>query len=185
MDDGQRSAARRPRRRRPEEGSNPRPRLWIWAALGFVILILGVPTVLALANKSNPQVERGARLYAELANQGKPQVERGAQLYGANCQRCHGGATAVQMVGIAPPHNANGHTWHHSDCDFKTFVLIGFSETEEMRRQEMGIPKEAPRMPSFKDALSEQDVDAIMGYIKTWWTPEQREVQAKVTMDQC
>ncbi len=99
-----------------------------------------------------------------------PLIERGAVLYQANCQSCHGGATGGKGTDIPPPHNANGHTWHHPDQQLTEIILDGFSFS-------VGPQK----MPAFKDKLSEEDVKAVLAYIKTWWTPEQREWQAKVT----
>jgi len=43
------------------------------------------------------------------------QLELGQQLYNANCASCHGGTSGGSMMSIPPPHNANGHTWHHPD----------------------------------------------------------------------
>jgi hypothetical protein len=36
-------------------------------------------------------------------------------------------------------------------------------------------------MPPFKDKLTELEVDAILIYIKTWWTEDQRERQADIS----
>jgi mono/diheme cytochrome c family protein len=40
-------------------------------------------------------------------------------------------------------------------------------------------------MPAFAGQLSEQEVEAILAYIKTWWTDEQRAAQARVTEANC
>jgi mono/diheme cytochrome c family protein len=40
-------------------------------------------------------------------------------------------------------------------------------------------------MPTFKEQLTEEDVAAILAYIKTWWTEEQRQFQARITRDVC
>jgi mono/diheme cytochrome c family protein len=36
-------------------------------------------------------------------------------------------------------------------------------------------------MPPFKDVLTEEQVDTVLSYIKTWWTPDQRESQADIS----
>lgn len=36
-------------------------------------------------------------------------------------------------------------------------------------------------MPPQKDKLSSEQVDEILAYIKTWWTPDQRAVQEDVS----
>lgn len=113
------------------------------------------------------------------------QLERGAELYAAHCQTCHGGATGGSMMDIPPPHNANGHTWHHPDCQLVEIVRSGSGAMGEMMRRMMGVPESAPRMPAFRDTLSDEDVAAILAYIKTWWTAEQRAAQAQVTRQRC
>ena len=97
-------------------------------------------------------------------------TERGAALYQTNCLRCHGGATGGNLRDLPPPHNANGHTWHHTDQQLEDIVLNGFSFSVEEQK-----------MPAFKDKLTPEEVKAVLAYIKTWWTPEQREWQATVT----
>lgn len=74
------------------------------------------------------------------------------------------------MRDIPPPHNANGHTWHHPDQQLTDIVLNGFSFSVERQK-----------MPAFKDTLTEDDVQAILSHIKMWWTDEQRQHQAEVT----
>lgn len=97
-------------------------------------------------------------------------IQSGAGLYQANCQVCHGGATGGELKEIPPPHNANGHTWQHADQQLTDMVLNGIS-----------FSLEEQKMPAFKYKLTEGDVKAILAYIKTWWTEEQRAWQKKVT----
>jgi mono/diheme cytochrome c family protein len=40
-------------------------------------------------------------------------------------------------------------------------------------------------MPAFAGDLTEDEIDAIFVYIKTWWTDEQRAHQAEVTQANC
>jgi len=97
------------------------------------------------------------------------QERRGEVLYNANCVSCHG---------------ANGHTWHHPDCELKQIVREGSDAMTDMMR-EMMAPPNAPRMQAFKDRLSDDEIDAVLAFIKTLWTPAQREVQAEVTSESC
>lgn len=110
---------------------------------------------------------------------------RGQQLYSSTCQNCHGGATGGSMMDIPPPHNANGHTWHHPDCELVETVLNGPGPMAQVMRQMMDGSPDTPRMPAFKGALSEEDVTAILGYIKGWWTEDQRQFQADITARAC
>ena len=126
----------------------------------FLALFLGV---LALSSCGGAQVQ-------PKGTSSDPLIERGMGLYQASCQTCHGGATGGSLKDIPPPHNANGHTFHHADQQLMDMVLNGISFSLEEKR-----------MPPFKDNLTEEDVRAILAYIKTWWTEEQREYQRQVT----
>lgn len=99
---------------------------------------------------------------------------RGELLYDRHCIECHGGATGGSISDIPPRHNAQGHTWHHADCDLIDIVRDGLPAREGY-----------PVMPAFGDELSVDEVEAILAYIKTWWEPEQRETQDEVTASVC
>lgn len=132
--------------------------------------------------------EAGPSTVTEIAAQDRAAaalVERGAILYETYCVKCHGGATGGQMMDFPPRHNANGHTWHHPDCQLIEVVLNGSGEMGEMMREMMGVPETVPRMPAWKDTLTKGDVAAILAYIKTWWTEEQRQQQAAITEELC
>jgi hypothetical protein len=49
--------------------------------------------------------------------EGDVELARGEDLYRANCMDCHGGASGGNIADVPPPHNAEGHTWHHGDCE--------------------------------------------------------------------
>lgn len=111
-------------------------------------------------------------------------VERGAELYQAQCLSCHGGPEGRGMMDIPPSHGAGGHTWHHADCQLEDIVLNGSGEMGQMMRQMMGR-QDAPVMPVFRDVLTKAEVEAILTYIKTLWTNDQRTAQARITRDIC
>lgn len=93
-------------------------------------------------------------------------LKRGEMLYQANCLTCHGDRQGKGGSGGVPPHNEQGHTWHHPDAQLKEWVLNG---------------RLFGGMPAFKEKVNEQDVGAILAFIKTWWTTEQRQSQADVS----
>ena len=70
---------------------------------------------------------------------------------------------AASALAAVPPHDETGHTWHHPDAQLVEWVLNG---------------KFPGQMPAFGDRLSREQVEAILAYIKTWWTEEQRATQA-------
>lgn len=104
-------------------------------------------------------------------------VARGEQLYAASCVQCHGGPTGGQISDIPPRHNAEGHTWHHSDCLLAEIVLDGLPPRPGATGDQV--------MPAYRDELTEADVEAILAFLKTWWTDEQRSSQAETTATDC
>lgn len=100
-----------------------------------------------------------------------PVIATGEALYAENCSRCHGFDEGGDIRDIPPPHNQNGHTWHHPDQQLSEIVLTGLDFAIEGQQT----------MPAFKDKLSADQVQAILDYIKTWWTEDQRSFQSTVT----
>ena len=127
----------------------------------------------------------GLRVGTDQTSNDEPDIERGSRLYDSYCVECHGGATGGSITDIPPPHNANGHTWHHADCELKDIILDGSDETTEAMREMRGVPDSVPVMPAFDDVLSEEEVKDILAHIKTWWTEQQREWQARATQALC
>ena len=93
----------------------------------------------------------------------------GSDLYAANCQVCHGDRNGAGGTGGAPLHNEAGHTWHHPDAQLREWVLNG----------KLGFG--SPGMAALGDKLADPEVDAILTFIKSWWTVDQRESQADIS----
>ena len=108
-------------------------------------------------------------------------IALGRQVYAENCAACHGPngeggnpaaplSTNAQGKYPAPPHDHSGHTWHHADGLLKEIIRDGsFS------------PDFVSEMPAFGEKLSEAQIDAVLAYIKTWWSEEQRVFQAQTS----
>ena len=99
----------------------------------------------------------------------KKELIEGSELYAANCQMRHGDSNGAAGRGGAPIHNQAGHTWHHPDAQLRGWVLNG----------KLGFG--SPGMPALEDKLTEAEVDAILTFIKAWWTTDQRETQEDVS----
>ena len=143
-----------------------------------LILKLGVPILLLIAagcaSESNIVV-RGVRFESE-------RLSHGQQLYTQYCASCHGAngegqfpnapnqPDATGRIG-APPHNGTGHTWHHGDELLFRYVYEGG----------MGDPENFYPMPDFGDQLAEDDILAVIAYLKTMWNGEQRANQQRAT----
>ena len=97
-------------------------------------------------------------------------VGLGKNVYAENCASCHGMALEGQANWrqrdsdgylLAPPHDENGHTWHHSDSYLFLMTKYGI---EEM------IGKSYPNnMPAYEDKLADEDIIAVLSYIKSTW----------------
>ena len=101
------------------------------------------------------------------------QVALGREVYAAHCASCHGANLEGQPDWRtrkpdgrmpAPPHDASGHTWHHTDDAL-------FATTRE------GFAKFAPAgyqtdMPAFGGVLTDGQIRAVLSYIKSVWPPE-------------
>lgn len=134
------------------------------ALLGAALGLLGAATALASASGVRPQ---DAAL-----------VDSGSAVYRQHCASCHGaqaqGAPGWQQPDAsgempAPPHDAQGHTWKHSDAMLYRIVMRGwrdpFNKTSRLT------------MPGYSAILSPGEAKAVVTYLKTLWTPEQRSFQ--------
>lgn len=100
-------------------------------------------------------------------------VARGKEIYGDQCAVCHGAALEGQPDWQtrkadgrlpAPPHNEEGHTWHHADAIL--FALTKFGP------QSAAGPDYQSDMPAYHEILSDADILAVLSFIKSRW-PEQ------------
>ena len=111
-------------------------------------------------------------------------VALGASVYDTHCASCHGRnlegeprwrrRRADGML-PAPPHDATGHTWHHSDEHL-------FRMTKEGPAAVVGRGYRST-MPGFAGVLDDREIWASLAYIKSRWPPEVREIQAKIDAD--
>ena len=108
-------------------------------------------------------------------------LQLGKELYAENCASCHGANLEGQPDWKrrldngrmpAPPHDASGHTWHHSDQDLLVIVRDGLGAI---------VPGYESDMPAFGDTLTDEDIGAILAFIKSTWPEREREFQAQVT----
>ena len=100
----------------------------------------------------------------------------GATVFAENCAACHGANLQGQPDWKqrlangrmpAPPHDATGHTWHHSDRDLYNLTKLGVATV-------MGNGYESD-MPAFGGKLSDDDIRAVLAYIRNTW-PDRKSV---------
>lgn len=98
-------------------------------------------------------------------------VARGKTLYAKECAACHGRNGEGQVPNWrkplpdgtfpAPPHDAGGHTWHHPDG--LLFEITKFGRLK-------GAPRtRRSNMPAFGETLSDEEIWAVLTYIKSQW----------------
>ena len=109
------------------------------------------------------------------------QITVGSQVYAQNCASCHGANLEGQPDWRrrlengrmpAPPHDESGHTWHHSDQDLFDITKLGVGGV---------VAGYESDMPAFEDILSDEEIAAVLAFIKSTWPERQRESQARVT----
>nr|WP_291312295.1 MULTISPECIES: cytochrome c [unclassified Devosia] len=106
------------------------------------------------------------------------QASEGAALYAANCASCHGARLEGQAEWMkrlpngrlpAPPHDESGHTWHHSDKQLFIIVKNGLAAI---------APGYESDMPTFGGVLTDVQIMAVLGYIKSTWPERAQAYQA-------
>ncbi len=102
------------------------------------------------------------------------QVAMGVKVYARTCALCHGARLEGQPNWRtrlpngrlpAPPHDDRGHTWHHPDQLLFAITKYGV------------VPPHAPAgyasdMPAFGGSLSDEEIWAVLAYIKKQWSGE-------------
>lgn len=110
-------------------------------------------------------------------------VEQGEATYAQQCATCHG----ANLEGEAdwklqnpdgsfrsPPHDETGHTWHHSDTQLIDAVRLGGAR----------LPADVggtSAMPAYDAILTDEEIAAVLDYIKSTWPAEQRQYQWDIT----
>ena len=106
-------------------------------------------------------------------------VQNGRAIYQTQCAACHGmelqGQSNWQQPDAtgrlpAPPHDKTGHTWHHSDDLLFEITKYGPAAAAEM-------PKYQSNMPAYEKILSDDDIVAVLSFIKSTWPKQEREWQ--------
>ena len=97
-------------------------------------------------------------------------VTAGRRLYAQRCAACHGRQLQGQPLWQlrdpyarmrAPAHDASGHTWEHSDEELFQMTKYGrFSDT---------APGVRSYMPAFASSLDDEQILAVIAFIKARW----------------
>lgn len=111
------------------------------------------------------------------------QVARGKAVYHQNCASCHGARLQGQANWQtkrpngrmpAPPHDASGHTWHHPDV-----ILFGMTKYGVVPGK-YAPPGYQSDMPAYANTLTDEEIWAVLAYIKSSWPPAMRKAQREI-----
>ena len=157
---------------RPSAGPASRQRLGTVIVSGSLLFLVGAITWALLTQGKSPANPDDA-----------PQVARGKPLYQKHCASCHGARLEGQANWKktlpdgrmpAPPHDASGHTWHHPDA-----VLFGITK-HGLVPGKYAPPSYKSDMPAYAGMLTDEEIWAVLAYIKSSWPPEIRQAQQDV-----
>ena len=113
----------------------------------------------------------------------RKQIAQGQLLYGARCATCHGKNLEGQPNWRtplpsgkmpAPPHDKTGHSWHHPDDVLAGVIKFGL-------KPYAGKDYESD-MPAFGTMLRDDEIAAIVAYIKSTWPERERAYQEQMTL---
>jgi len=148
------------------KGTNARPRV-VWLGAGVVLLAVAA----AIAYRLWPQDT------ADGIDANAPAlVAQGQAVYAAACASCHGANLEGQADWRirradgklpAPPHDETGHTWHHPDAQLFAMTKFGPAAVAGLEGYETD-------MPAFEGTLSDNEIRAVLSYIKSTWPAEIR-----------
>ena len=155
-------------------------RFWLTFFLLITVVVVGFFLLWRQANSEGDMVTINEVTVPPVPILDAEDVAQGQILYSQYCASCHG----AELEGVPdwkvtqpdgtlkpPPHDSNGHTWHHPD----TLLLQIISEG--------GLPENG-NMPAFNRILSEDEINAVLTFIKTSWGVEEREFQWWISFTQ-
>lgn len=106
----------------------------------------------------------------------------GENIYKAECAACHGAKLEGQADWQtrrpdgklpAPPQDATGHTWHHPRAQLAAIVKFGMAPPN-------APPGYASDMPAFAGKLTDAQIDNVLAWIESQWSPEIRKQRAEM-----
>jgi mono/diheme cytochrome c family protein len=110
----------------------------------------------------------------------------GLQVYGKHCAACHGAKLEGQpnwrtrdAAGRlpAPPHDASGHTWHHTDEVLFRITKYGVAKAANLKDY-------VSTMPVYEGVLSDAEIIAVLSYIKANWPADIRRKHDELNAEQ-
>lgn len=171
--------------------------LAILALLAFSLMAVGAGNAIrkavdpSVASKENPVLAKLGRAVKGLIGPSGPppgarvddarQVARGQTVYAESCAQCHGANLQGQPdwrtrnpdgTLPAPPHDESGHTWHHNDQ-----LMFDYTKNGGQALAPDGFKS---NMPAFRGVLSDDDIWAVLAFIKSRWPADVQRRQQRL-----
>lgn len=147
-------------------------------AYPIISALLGLGWILAACDRppeNTPDATASASVPAHKAAEMpdtwlKPeQIERGRAVYEKHCMDCHGAEGKGQPgdwrvkrpngLYPPPPLDDTAHAWHHPTAVLKNAI-------------QKGSPPDVGDMPAWEGKLSAAEIDDVIVYVKSLWSPE-------------
>lgn len=152
----------------------------------LIVLLLG----LAACQSSPPnspigQSDAAAEQTTPMPALSPDEIALGETVYAANCAACHGanleGEEEWKVQNDdksfrAPPHDDSGHTWHHGDLLLLEAIVLGGARYDDVN---VGGTS---NMPAFGESLTDEEITAVLSYIKNSWPNDIRQIQWDATL---
>jgi mono/diheme cytochrome c family protein len=109
-------------------------------------------------------------------------VAQGQEIYQSTCAACHGDKLQGQDdwqtrdengYMPAPPHNVQGHTWHHAETQLFLITKVGVEQLVGGNYK--------TNMIGYGDVLTDDEIIAVLSYIKSTWPEPARKRNDAVT----
>lgn len=84
------------------------------------------------------------------------QVARGRDIFQADCATCHGSEGRGNPSAGVPALDGSMHAWHHPDGQIAGFLRHGIGD-----------------MPAVGSDWTDDEIQAVLAYVKQWWEPDQ------------
>ena len=146
-----------------------------WLAIGSAALLcvalLAAGAYMVVENKPSGKLQRYT-----LRPDDPQVVSVGARIYAQQCATCHGVRGEGQPDwrergpdGLlpAPPHDPSGHTRHHPDSQLFAITKFGLAKLIDQ-------PDYKTAMPVYGGVLSDDEIVAVLSWIKAQWPPDVR-----------
>lgn len=149
---------------------------WVVAAAASGVAVLAATVYLTSLGKNDGFIDPSA-------DEGR--ITLGKTVYAANCAACHGANLEGQANWRerlangrlpAPPHDKTGHTWHHPDRLLIDMVKNGLVPGRT------APPGYESDMPAYAGILTDEEIVAVIAYIKSTWPPKVLQAQKEVTL---